>query len=501
MSVASRLYRSVLLGGIVTLAVVVAGVAVSTQVGGNSPGGGLPAVSLRAPGTALDIVASRTPTQSAVEVSRRLYSSSPVAVLANAADLAATRRAVRAARTLRVPVLLDSRAGRAELRRLEASTVLMFGRTHTVPGGRVVPATESGTAAEVARVRTTFRPASGPASHVFVMIRSRAADVAAVSTARSAGAEILVVPAADPRRTPAAATALAERPKSPVIALGTQFTKHLPYTLAVVRRRATQAAGGYLALPGKRYTAIYGHPGTPSLGVLGEQGVTASVTRVRNLAREYQALGDGRIVPTFEIIATVASAGAGADNNYSNEVPVATLRPLIDAAGRSGTYVILDLQPGRTDFLTQARRYRTLLERPYVGLALDPEWRLKKDQKHLRQIGSVKIEEVNRVGDWLAALTRRRTLPQKLFVLHQFTPSMIEGRSRLDTDHAELATVLHVDGSGSQGAKQGTWKLLHKNAPKGVFWGWKNFVDEDEPMLTVQQTWQVRPRPDLISYQ
>ncbi|MFI5429746.1 hypothetical protein [Aeromicrobium sp. UC242_57] len=178
------------------------------------------------------------------------------------------------------------------------------------------------------------------------------------------------------------------------------------------------------------------------------------------------------------------------------------MKPLVDAAEKAGVYVILDLQPGRTDFLTQAKLYRSLLARPHVGLALDPEWRLKPKQKHLRQIGSVKASEINRTASWLAALTRTKHLPQKLFVVHQFSTSMIKDRKRLDTGHAELATVIHVDGSGPQGAKQGTWSVLRKNAPPVDGWGWKNFVDEDEPMLSVPQTWrQVRPRPDLITYQ
>jgi hypothetical protein len=270
-----------------------------------------------------------------------------------------------------------------------------------------------------------------------------------------------------------------------------------------VRQHAAQPTGGYLALPGKRYTAMYGHPGAPSLGVLGEQGVKASIKRVERVARSYRRVSKDEFVPTFEIIATVASGGAGKDKNYSNEVSIKTLAPLIDAAERAGVYVIIDLQPGRTDFLTQAKRYRSLLERPHVGLALDPEWRLKKKQKHLRQIGSVDVTEINRVGDWLAELTRRKVLPQKLFVLHQFSLSMIKHRGRLNTRHVELATVIHVDGSGPQGAKQGTWRTLRRNAPDGVFWGWKNFYDEDKPhMLTAKQTWgKVKPHPSLISYQ
>ncbi len=79
---------------------------------------------------------------------------------------------------------------------------------------------------------------------------------------------------------------------------------------------------------------------------------------------------------------------------------------------------------------------------------------------------------------------------------------MIKQRGRVDTSRPELATVIHVDGSGPQGAKQGTWKTLRRNAPAGVGWGWKNFVDEDEPMLDAQETWsQVKPHPDFISYQ
>ena len=197
-----------------------------------------------------------------------------------------------------------------------------------------------------------------------------------------------------------------------------------------------------------------------------------------------------------------ASAGAGKDGNYSAETKLEDLLPLIDAAEKAGVYVILDLQPGRTDFLTQAKRYESLLKRPHVGLALDPEWRLKPEQKHLRQIGSVTATEINEVGDWLAALTKANSLPQKVFVLHQFNINMIKGRSRLNMSRPELATVIHVDGQGSQPAKQSTWKYLRGEAPKGVFWGWKNFNDEDKPMLNVKQTWtDVKPHPELISYQ
>jgi hypothetical protein len=235
---------------------------------------------------------------------------------------------------------------------------------------------------------------------------------------------------------------------------------------------------------------------------LGEQGVKASVTRAQKMAADYSQVADAQFVPTFEIIATVASGEAGADGDYSTEAPIESLQPLVDAAKEAGIYVILDLQPGRTDFLTQAKRYKPLLQLPHVGLALDPEWRLGPKQKHLTRIGSVTISEVNRVSTWLANLTRDHNLPQKLFVLHQFSSAMLKNRANLDTTRPEIATVIHVDGSGTQPAKQGTWHALRKNAPDVDGWGWKNFIDEDQPMLSVTQTWeQVRPLPDLVTYQ
>ena len=84
-------------------------------------------------------------------------------------------------------------------------------------------------------------------------------------------------------------------------------------------------------------------------------------------------------------------------------------------------YVVLDLQSGRSDFLSQAKIIRGVPPQlPNVGLALDPEWRLKSHQVHLEQIGTVDAAEINQVVDWLADLVRDHALPQKLLIVHQF---------------------------------------------------------------------------------
>ncbi|EYR62364.1 hypothetical protein N866_09270, partial [Actinotalea ferrariae CF5-4] len=323
-------------------------------------------------------------------------------------------------------------------------------------------------------------------------------------TARAAGIAVVTVPDGDPRATSATVQAVAAAAPQTVVAVGGAFgsAEDLAWKVRTAATGVELPGGGQVLFPGRRMVALYGTPGTAALGMLGEQDLPGSIARAQQLAAQYQALTPDVVVPAFEIIVTIAAAEATPDGNYSRELPVESFVPWVEAARDAGVYVVLDLQPGRTDFVTQAQMYEPLLRYPNVGLALDPEWRLAPDQVHLRQIGSVGIDEVNAVSAWLAQLTRDNALPQKLLILHQFKLSMIADRERLDMSHEELALMVHVDGQGSQPAKQGTWNALRATAPQGLWWGWKNFVDEDVPMLTPEQTYGgVQPVPDFVSYQ
>jgi hypothetical protein len=367
-------------------------------------------------------------------------------------------------------------------------------------------------AAQLPGTRVVTRPAALPSTselpplgHVVVLVRrgSARAEVAAITTAQVAGARVIIIHGHDPRTDPAAITALsAARPRQ-VIALGTGFrpVRRLRARLAVAETGAQLPGGGEVLFPMHRLVALYGHPGTPSLGVLGDQDLHASIARAKKTAARYRRLSKVPVIPAFEIIATVAEGSPGPDGTYSYQTPLAALRPWVARASRAGLYVVLDLQAGRAGLLTQAREYKPILELPNVGLALDPEWKLQPGQLPLRQIGSVAASEVNRVSNWLAGLTARHHLPQKLLVLHQFQLSMIGDETRLDTRHDDLAIVIHMDGQGAPSDKQQTWQAATGAAPRHVFFGWKNFYVKDHPMLSPRQTMTRTPRPLMISYQ
>ena len=260
-------------------------------------------------------------------------------------------------------------------------------------------------------------------------------------------------------------------------------------------------AGGNTIFPEHRVIALYGAPGAPVLGALGQQDVTASIQRIKQLSQQYQPYMQERALPAFEIIATVASEFPTQDNDYSREIGKDTQQEWITAARKAGIYVLLDLQRGRTDFLTQARRLTPLLSQPNVGLALDPEWRLKPHEVPLVQIGAVPIQEVNATANWLATLTRRLRLPQKLFLLHQFRNDMLPNRTQLNVNHPELAYTIQMDGQGSQAEKQSTWQAILRQPPSHTRFGWKNFYAKDTTLLTPDQTMLVRPKPWYVSYQ
>ena len=262
--------------------------------------------------------------------------------------------------------------------------------------------------------------------------------------------------------------------------------------------------GGFTILPkegSRRYIAFYGHPNTTGLGVLGEQNGEDTITRMQPFLDAYMADG-AQTVPTFEIIATVASASATEDGNYSFEWPISAFDDLFQAAEEYGAYIVLDLQPGRTDFLTQAQKYEEALLQPNVGLALDPEWRLKPNQVHLQQVGRVSAEEVNTVIQWLADLVRDNGLPQKMLILHQFRAVMIQDRGLLE-DRPELQVVIQMDGDGTEAQKDDTWLALQRGFEDAFWsWGWKNFFDEDEPgPPTPENTMAKLPTPVYVSYQ
>ncbi len=326
--------------------------------------------------------------------------------------------------------------------------------------------------------------------------------LSAAATGRAIGASVVAYDPANILRYPIVGPALAGRPPSAIRYLGAEPTA-TAWEIDTLIRGVQVPGGGFHVFPAsvpRRYVAFYGHPVAGGLGALGEQGPAETLARMQPLLSEYAADG-AQVIPTFEIIASVAASGP-TDGDYSEESSPESLAPWIQFARENGMYVILDLQPGREDFLTQAKQYEELLKLPNVGLALDPEWRLLPDQVHLRQIGRVGAAEVNSVVNWLADLVKTNSLPQKMLIVHQFKSTMIVNRERLK-QRPELQMVIQMDGQGPIPTKDETYAFLTAGTEEAHWkWGWKNFFDEDSPeTATPTYTIDHSPVPVFVSYQ
>jgi hypothetical protein len=479
----------------------------------------------REPATAATVLAG-SPAVASADEARALLAGAPSAVVADPGRNADVVAAAGIARRAHAPLLLmpapaapgTSLAGsqgaaalaaqiaalRAAIKALHPTAVLAVGVSRSVlaadlPGVRVV------STASALPATTAAAPLTGVAVlvHTGRSVAASALAIAATVTARAAGARVIDTPGYDPRADPAVIRALTAARPQRVVGIGAGFGSAgmLAARIAVAETGVQLPGGGQVLFPGRRIVALYGTPGTPALGALGEQGLAASIARAKATAAQYAALAKVPVIPSFEIIATVAQASAGRSGLFSYEASVATLRPWVMAARKAGLFVTLDLQPGRASLLAQAIRYRSLLRLPNVGLALDPEWKLQPGELPLQQIGSVSVSEVNKVASWLAELTAKYRLPQKLLELHEFRLTMIQNLRRLDTRHDDLAIVINMDGQGAPGTKQQTWQSVVANAPRGVYFGWKDFYVKDTPMLGPKQTFRHRPSPVLISYQ
>jgi hypothetical protein len=255
--------------------------------------------------------------------------------------------------------------------------------------------------------------------------------------------------------------------------------------------------GSTRLLPGHRIVAFYGAAGTSGLGVLGSDTPDRVWPRLSRQAVPYRTRHT-LVLPAYELIAFLATGSSGNRGNYSSRVPDSTIARYARAAKRHHGLLILDIQPGRGQFLTDARSLRRWLRLPYVGLALDPEWQLYGVQRPLSGIGHTNAYTVNRVSHWLNHLTRVNHLPQKLLLVHEFTDDMVRNKPVLRA-RTQLAMVFNVDGFGGRAAKVGKYRDFAQDRSFPL--GFKLFYDMDIDMMSARDVLRLHPRPSVVEYE
>ena len=255
--------------------------------------------------------------------------------------------------------------------------------------------------------------------------------------------------------------------------------------------------GGRRILPGHRVVAAYGAPQDRELGTLGIGTPAEAGQRLLKTADDYKLWGP--VLPAMELIAVIADGAPGDSGLYRTRQTDKVIRRYLRAARKVDALLILDIQPGRSDFLREAMALKRWLREPDVSLALDPEWRVSAPNVPGQVIGSVSAREVNAVSYWLAALVHERDLPQKLLLLHRFTSGMIDDPAALKR-RPGLAIAINVDGFGGQAVKRAKYREMAGQNP-GFANGFKLFYEEDSGLLKPRQVMHLKPRPEVVVYE
>jgi hypothetical protein len=260
---------------------------------------------------------------------------------------------------------------------------------------------------------------------------------------------------------------------------------------------APEPGGGQTLFPSHRLVAFYGAPGRPRLGVLGEGPPDALWPRLSEAAAPF-ASPQVTVVPSYELVAFLAQAAPGPVGAYSEQIPASQIDLYLQAVHAHGGMLILDIQPGRTDLLTDAQALEPWLVHPDVGLALDPEWELAAGQVPNKQVGRTNATEINQVADWLQQLTVAKHLPQKLLMIHQFLASTVTDKA-LVNPQPNLAIVFNMDGFGTTANKASVYKYLATDSRWPL--GYKLFYTRDRPVQTPAEVLSLAPLPAIVEYE
>ncbi len=244
-----------------------------------------------------------------------------------------------------------------------------------------------------------------------------------------------------------------------------------------------------------------GAPGAKALGRMTGDLAAAG----RELRKQIAAFPQGRpVTPVVELIATTVHRSPGEDGMYRSRCTDDTIRKYLDAARALNGLLLLDIQPGRADFLPEVQAYEHWLKEPDVGVALDPEWAVEPGVVPGKKFGRTTGTELDEVARYLGGLAELHRLPAKVMVYHQVASSVVRDEQLLEP-HAGVSVIKVVDGIGSAAAKKATWKTLMPQKPDHVRPGFKLFFDEDTrrgaALMTPAEVLELTPAPAYVLYE
>jgi hypothetical protein len=254
-------------------------------------------------------------------------------------------------------------------------------------------------------------------------------------------------------------------------------------------------------LPSHRIVAFYGNPLSKRMGILGEIETDEMLRRLDSTAWVWARLDpDKKVFPALHLITTVAQGYPGPARKYRLQMPDTLIDKVASWAEQRGWLLFLDVQLGTSTIDKELNHLIPYLSRPYVHLALDPEFAMKDGKvPGTDWMGRMDAAEVNHAIDVLTKVVDDYNLPPKVLVVHRFTRNMLTNARLIKLD-PRVQVVINMDGWGPPSSKKAAYKWFVVQIPV-QFTGWKLFFRNDKPIMTPEEVLEVYPKPVYIQYQ
>ena len=182
-------------------------------------------------------------------------------------------------------------------------------------------------------------------------------------------------------------------------------------------------------------------------------------------------------MPALHLIATVAQASPGAGKKYRLRMSDSLIDMVASWAEERGWILFLDVQTGQSTIEAELPPLLPWLQRPYVHLALDPEFAMKGGGVPGKRIGTMDAGEVNHAIEVLGNLVTMHKLPPKVLVVHRFTRKMLTNTDSIRLD-PRVQVVIQMDGFGPPYLKQDAYRFWISPYPV-QYAGFKLFYKND----------------------
>jgi hypothetical protein len=253
-------------------------------------------------------------------------------------------------------------------------------------------------------------------------------------------------------------------------------------------------------LPANRIVAYYGNPLSTGMGILGAIPPAEMLDKLAATAASWQQADSTHPVrPALQLIATVAQNHKGPDGLYRVRHSDSLIAKVAGWAASRNWLMFLDVQVGWSTVPAELQRLIPWLKKPWVHLALDPEFAMYDGRIPGRKFGTLDARDVNYAIDLLAQIVDAEHLPPKVLVVHRFTDDMLTNYQLIKHD-PRVQVVIDMDGNGDPAVKTHMYDIIVVPHPV-QFTGFKLFYKQDRPMMTLNQVLALQPAPLYIQYQ